>query len=498
MDARLGQLSLGIWDFGWTVVGMCTFATAGIRSSVSTYVARFVANRKYDSFNDIVNSCLVLFATAGVLTLAALAAMAVFLERIFPDAFGDELAMARWTMAILGTSAALQLPLGVFNGILTGNQRYGLVNAIDGGVHIARLVPLIALLIMGMPLIWLAIIMFASELVDGFLKYLAARRIAPYLRLSARHVKISTIRFAVVFGGKDFLEAASRLLMYQAINMLVTTFMGAPLLAVFNRPMAMIQHAQRILTKMAAVFEPAASEAYARNDHPALQEMLVKGVRYSLFISLPLIAGMVVFGGAFLELWMGPNYRQGALIAVMALGNFGFLTQRTTYHILLGTGNHGRAALAMFLGAAASVVGAYVGLAVYQVGFVGLSLIIGVPFTLVNALYIPTHACWVCKMTVYHLLRRAVPGPTLAVLPFAAGLVLTYLLAGSSLTPFVFLGVALSSFLLVLTYWQIAVPPSIKDKVGSMTREVLGRLFPSAARRPGPRAGLSEDGEITP
>jgi O-antigen/teichoic acid export membrane protein len=484
MDARLGQLSLGIWDFGWTIVAMCAFATAGVRSAVSTYVARFVTTEDWRGFNAIVNSCLALFTLAGALTLAVIVVMTVFLDSIFADAFGDELTVARWTLLILGVSAALEMPMGALNGVLTGSQRYGLVNAIEGGVHIVRVIALIILLFVGVPLYWLATAMLVGELVIGLLKYRAARRVAPHLRISLEHVRLSTIRFALSFGGKDLLEYSSRLLMYQVTNVLVTMFLGAPALAIFCRPMALTQHATRFLTKMGAVFEPAASVAYAGKDVAALQELLVKGIRYSLFLSLPLVVGMVVFGGAFLELWMGPAYRNAALIAVLGLGNLGFMSQRATYHVLLGTGNHGRAAVAMFVGASLAAAGAYCGLALFEVDLVTLAIITSIPFTLVNVLYLPWHACRICEMKLAQLLWSTVPGPVFATAPFALVLGLTRMVAGSQINLQVLLGGALSGALLAVCYWRAALPASIKDRVWGLLLAVFRRRALVAKQEP--------------
>ncbi len=470
IDNRLGQASLGVWDFGWSVVSYCAFATSGIRSAVTTYVSRYASANDWDHFNEIVNSCLLIFTALAAVSFIVMTGIVIYLPQLFGDSLAGQVETAQWTLAILALSAVLQLPMGVFTGVLTGNQRYDLVNVIEGSTHILIVGGIIVMLLVGGPLHSLAIAVLIGQLIADVWKYVAAHRVAPQLRITPRYVRWSTIKFAAAFGGKDMLEYGSRVLMHQTNNILVGAFLGAPALALFARPAALVQHAARFLTKFGAVFEPTASAIYARGDLDQLRDLLVKGVRYSLYVALPVVIGLSLLGGALLELWMGPNYRASTLLAVLAVGNLGFLSQRVTYHVLLGIGQHGRAARAMFFGALVAVAASTCALAIFDAGLVGVAVATVVPFTIVNAIYLPFRACRVTQMNLSEFARRVLPGPLLSVTPFAIGLLITRWVSGDQLGWPILWGVLASGAVLAIIYWHVALPMSMKSKIRKTLR----------------------------
>lgn len=465
---RLGQLSLGIWDFGWSMVTYCGFGTAGIRSVVTTYVSRYSASQSWDSLNEIVNSCLAIFLTMMTIALTAMLIVIAYIPRWFAGSFEGEMVTAQVTLAVLTFGALIQMPMGVFNGVLTGNQRYDIVNLIQGSTHIGHVVVSIVLLLLKAPIYWMAATVVLAELTSDLLKYKFARRQVPHLRISPRHIRWSAVRFAFGFGAKDLLEFSSRTFMFQTQSVLIAYFLGAPMLAVFARPMALIQHASRFIMRLAAVFEPASSEALAHQDYDKLADLLVKGTRYSLFLALPVVVMLTLFGGTLLEFWMGPGYRRPWLVGILAVGNLGYLSQRVAYHVLLGMGRHGRAAGGMVVGAAVSVVLGILAFTHFHADLTGFAVAIVIPFSLVNLVYLPICASRAVKIRYWDFIRRVVPVPTLAVVPFIIALLITAMVWGTQLDLRVFAGLAASGAVIGVTYWLVAVPLSLKKRVAGM------------------------------
>lgn len=468
ISERLGQLSLGIWDFGWSMVSYCALGTAGIRSAVSTYVSRYSATSSWENLNDIVNSCLAIFLTAMVIALTAMLIVIAFIPRWFAGSFEGEVRTAQVTLAILTFGALIQMPMGVFNAVLGGNQRYDLINMIEGSTHIAHVLMSVVLLVFGAPIYWMAMSVVLCELASDLLKYKFARREVPHLRISPRHIRWSAVRFAFGFGFRDLLEFSSRTLMFQTQNVLIAYFLGAQMLAVFARPMALIQHTSRFIMRLAAIFEPAASQAYAREDYERLADLLVKGTRYSLFLALPVVLLLTLFGGTMLELWMGAEYRKPWLVTILAIGNLGYLSQRVAYHVLLGMAKHGRAAAAMAVGAGVSVVLGIVAFTQFHADLTGFAVAIVIPFSLVNLVYLPFCASRAVKIRYWDFVRRVAPLPVLSAVPFLIVLILTTMMWGTRLDLPVFAGLALSGVVVAATYWMVAVPLTIKRRVAGV------------------------------
>ena len=65
IDVRIGQVSLGLWDFSWSMVSYFGLAQVGVGSSVNRYVAKYRAANDVESLNRTVSSVNVIqmFAT---------------------------------------------------------------------------------------------------------------------------------------------------------------------------------------------------------------------------------------------------------------------------------------------------------------------------------------------------------------------------------------------------------------------------------------------------
>jgi len=57
-------------------------------------------------------------------------------------------------------------------------------------------------------------------------------------------------------------------------------------------------------------------------------------VRYSLYLALPMVLVLVIFGGPLMQLWMGPRYADDLVPAILALGNLAILMQYPALTIL--------------------------------------------------------------------------------------------------------------------------------------------------------------------
>mgnify|MGYP001608045093 FL=1 len=74
IDRHLGQVTLGIWDFCWSLVSYLNLAGLGIGSSVNRYVAKYRAANDIDKLRKAVSSvmCIQLIVAAVVLIITGI------------------------------------------------------------------------------------------------------------------------------------------------------------------------------------------------------------------------------------------------------------------------------------------------------------------------------------------------------------------------------------------------------------------------------------------
>lgn len=464
MSDRVGQETLGLWDFGWSLAAYATLLGMGVTSATSRYVARYRDLNEPDSLNRLVSTAAMLLGGCFVLACAVVALLAYFTPSLIQVDDPAQVALARWLVIILGFNGAVQLPTQLFDGFLTGYQRFDLKNLHRGVCQLVGAGVMIVLLLRGYGLIHLACAYLLAQLVSDLLNFLACRRIFPQLRIRTGLATRATVIDLFSFGGKTLLQAAARTGLYQTNGLVVSYFLGPAALAVYSRQRALVAFAMTLMNQYGNVFTPAASSADARGDRKAMRELLFKSSRYGLYISLPMVLGLAISGGPVVRLWMGSAYEAPAVLAVMALGHLASLSHRGVYRILTGMNRHGRGAIAELIAALGSIVIGLVLIGLFNLGILGASIAVAVAVTLGGGVYPAVCACRLLEVGLGEYVRKTLIGPVVANVPFAACLFGASLIFSGRAMLQLIVGFGAGGLCLLPIYWHYVVPIGVKRR----------------------------------
>jgi len=214
----------------------------------------------------------------------------------------------------------------------------------------------------------------------------------------------------------------------------------------------------------------------------AIHEVLIKSVRYSCYIALPITLLLVVFGGAIMELWMGPRYGDGWLPAILAAGFLVTMVQTPVWPILVGLNAHGRPGIAELLASLCSAMLVFLGLHLFNWGLPAIAVGVSVPLAIMNGVYLPVLMRRRINLGIGRYLRAVAVAPIIRTLPFAGCLVVARLVWGDKPLIGLVVGGAIGSVVLAAMYWRYVFPDTLKDWVTRYVHRMLRlmRLVSSA------------------
>jgi hypothetical protein len=184
-----------------------------------------------------------------------------------------------------------------------------------------------------------------------------------------------------------------------------------------------------------------------------------------LYIVLPIVLVLVFFGGAVIQVWMGPRYANGLIPLVLAVGFMVPISQRGATRILVGLNAHGRTGMAEFLASVCSAVLTFLMLKFFDLGLVGVAVAVTLPLTLMNLIYLPLLVCRRVNLGLWRYFASAIAGPALHVLPFAVCLIVVRIIFGSRpLIALAWGGIA-GGLLLAILYYRYVLPERIKTRL---------------------------------
>ncbi len=467
IDRGLGQEALGVWDFSWSLVSHLYLIQAGLTGSVNRYVARYRTEGNLVELNRAVSSVAFVLRIMGGIVLLLTALCIWFMPVLLKDSLRAHLTEACWLVFLLGLSIVLQISTSVYAGVLTGCHRWDLHNAIYTGTYLFMLVGMVASLKLGFGLIGLAAVNLTGDSIGRFTRVWLAYRICDGLEVRWRLMHWKTARKMLTFGSKMFIYDCAYLLLSQTTSLLILSYLGAANLAIYSRPLAIVRHIKSFIAKYANVLVPTTSSLQTTGDRQALRSFVLSSSRQCAFITLPPICLLWVMGADVLELWMGPKYANGGLIAALAAAQLFGIAHAPLFSVLAGLNHHGRAGILIFCSAVVSSLSALLWLSVYQGGLIGVAICLGIPWTIANGLILPIYASKSFDLSASELISETWKKPLLCCLPFLGCLLLVRYMHFGNVVYSLFWGIFLGGCSLASTYWFQVIPSAWKNKISS-------------------------------
>lgn len=465
IDQRLGPVQLGVWDLCWSLSAYVGLLSLGITSAVARYVAHHRVSDDWSGLNQVINSSLLVLLcgfTVSIVLVLAVDWIALLTPPVDRPKLGGS---GRLLAFLLVGSAALQLPAGVYNAVLTGWERFDLLNLIRASRDVAGIILMMAALYAGHGLIALGWINFGLELLATIAKWWTAQRLCGHIRLSTRYCRARTMADLTSFGGKTIVQEFARSGPQQAAALVISRALGPEALALFSRQRNLVMHAYRFTKQYAQVFVPRSAALHAGAEQDRLRDLLINSSRAGFLVALPMLLALAIAGGDLLELWMGPEYRAQHLLAVLALGQILALGQQSALSVLIGMGRHGRAAVAdaVVAGAGILILVAWTGM--LGGGLMGAAIVIAAAATIAGGLLVPWYACELLNVHFGSYLRKCLTLPLLCVTPYTLVLLAIQFIPNADYKIRLILSACLGSVILIGMYAAFALPRHLRERI---------------------------------
>jgi O-antigen/teichoic acid export membrane protein len=478
IDQQLGQATLGVWDFCWSLVSYFELAQIGVGASINRHVAMYRASGDVAALRRTVSSAVAVQWAAALIALT-LTAAGVFALSWFPAIDGEHLTAGRWVLGLLGLSVAVELSFNSYRGVVSGCHRWDLQNAITGGMQLAVLPAMATALHRGGGLESLAAITLVSVLVRELVRAAVAHRICPEIGIGPRLATWAEVRHLVGFGSKLSAIGLISLTFYQVNAMMVVGYVGIAALAVYSRPLAIVRHLSALAGKLGMVMVPTAGSFTGREHRTSAADLAIAGTRYSAYLLVPPLLVVGVMGDAVLHLWMGERYDHGTVLAILVLGHAFHVTQPALMSVLIGMNRHGPVAWIVLAGGLLGVVVSMVSIGLWGWQLHGAAAAISTSIV-AGSVACAIYGCRVLETPLASFVKRAYGGPAAACTVLMAVLLTVRAVTPDSTTIRLIAGGVAGVIVMAPVYWIYVLPASMRDRVRVRVWAMTRRQEPDA------------------
>lgn len=416
---RLGDTLYGIWILVVSLVGYGNLLDFGVRTSIVKYVSQHHATDDRDRLCKLFATTLAVYTAIGALVLFFAAGAAFLLPHLFrvpPELAGE----ARIVLLIVGLNLALKFPAGVFEGFLSGLQRYEVASGIAIGSNLLRAALIVGLLVKGEGLLALAAVGLMSDLLMSAVMALVCLRLLPWLSLGRRHMDRAVLREVYAYGLWSWVIVTATRVLYDIDSVLIGMVLPAAAITQFAVANNLVGYLRHLANGFGNVFNPAASDLEARSEHERLERLVIHGTRYALAVILPAAMLLALVGREFLALWMGPRYAaaSGTVLVVLVLSQAFVMAEFPARAVLFGLNRHRDLAF-IVLGEALLKVALSLALLPSH-GIMAAAVGTAIPELIVSLVLIPPLTTQCLGLPLGQYVRQAFLPPVASVIPAVA------------------------------------------------------------------------------
>lgn len=417
---RLGDDAFGLWVLVFAITGYYGLFDFGIRSSIVRYVAKFHATNDQEELNKLVSTSLASYSCIGLLLLALTGIGSLFVDKLF-HVSPSYMATARLLFLMVGTSLAVNFPMGVFSGTLEGLQKFYFINLVNITTTLTRAVLIIFFLHRGCGLLTVAFITVSLPIINGIVNAINVFRSID-LRIGKQLVSRSTFRQIAHYSSVTFVISVAQKLRFKTDALVIGTFLSSAAITHFAIGSRLVDYAGEVVSGLAQIFVPMSSQSDATGDRTNLRKIFIAGNRACALITFPMTAILIILGKSVIEAWVGPKYiaQSYPILLILVIPSTLMLAQSASGRILFGMAKHKTWAYVVLAEGVANLVLSIALVRPY--GIMGDALGTAIPLTCSMVFFLPQHLCRLLDIRLRTYLAEAFLLPAALCIPMIAAL----------------------------------------------------------------------------
>jgi O-antigen/teichoic acid export membrane protein len=338
---HLGHDRYGAWSLVESLLAYFTLFDLGISATIVRYVSQCHATKDYRLLNRVLSASTLVFLGAGFLVAtlgtALLTAILHTTDRI-PEHLRNEV----WWMTVISIiTLAVQFPCSIFPASLDGLERFTEKAIIRTAFLILRVLGVFGLVHFEGTLPTLAMVFAATTMGELLVTRYRVQRLLPFIAMAPWRADKEALRLIRGYSTDALLAMLAGRISFKTDAIVIGLCGQLDLIPFFDMPARLTEYAKNLIRSATTTLTPTFSALEAKGHHQRMRELFLTASRYAAYLALPMQLGLILFGGSFLERWLGdPEFRhRGQPVLWILAGTISVgMLQSVAARVLYGTG----------------------------------------------------------------------------------------------------------------------------------------------------------------
>jgi O-antigen/teichoic acid export membrane protein len=219
---------------------------------------------------------------------------------------------ARLGLGLLGLINLAGWPAKTAQDVLRGSQRFVSAALAEAVGYVTFGAAMAAAILLGAPLWAIAGLGGSLPLLIGMAAIVILQRLRLPYRVRPSTFSLHYSRAFLSISGYLFVTGIADLVIYSFDRAILGAFRPVSSVGLYEGPIRAHNLIRQLQGTLALTVMPAAAGYVASGDHVRLRDLLVRGTRYVMLVTVPLTVTLMVLSGPILHVWLGPRFAPAA------------------------------------------------------------------------------------------------------------------------------------------------------------------------------------------
>jgi len=382
---------------GGSIFRYAPLLSVGFNSSINRYIPLFIAQNDDDGVQRVISTSL-FFSIAIGIVLVIISLVVYFNVDSWFTIAPQFVRTAGILVLVVGFCCAIAIPLQPSTAILSGLQRYDIINIVMLVLLALRTILVVALLLQGYGMLTAGLIFGLSEIVMRIIHSIFVKRLLPTVSLSLGKIDLQLFKEMLAYGINTFMYSMGVIIIYHASNLIIGIFIDTAQISQFAIATAGVFLLTQLLQAFTAAIKPAVSDLDARNDTAAVKEIAFLTQKYSLLLIIPGGCFLIAMGREFLHIWVSDQFKDptvidemAVILTILTVGHCLRLAQHSNFLVLVGRGQHKIFGILTALMALFCVLASILSVKFFNMGLRGIAWSNFLPMAITSVLILPIY-----------------------------------------------------------------------------------------------------------
>ncbi|ROS01511.1 O-antigen/teichoic acid export membrane protein [Sinobacterium caligoides] len=294
----------GFWALLWSIFAYSLLLDFGYGTTLMKATSEVTVLQHWQHYNQLLSTVLINYLLIGLIIAVASVLLSWQLPRLFNfDASANE-DYYRLALLVFGCGTGLVFPFGVFTEVLRGLQKFHLRNALLTLREVLNFIGMFYAIRQENPLVSMAIVAVASQLICNLLMAIACFKAMPKLSVSVRLYSTKINRSITRFSLLAYIITLASLICYKSDQIVISVFSTFTVVAFYHVALRWSEIYRMLASQMQDILAPMAAALNSEGSVNESQQLIVFSNKIITAIATAFVIPITFFAQPLLFIWL--------------------------------------------------------------------------------------------------------------------------------------------------------------------------------------------------